>query len=502
MSKRITLRNLTRALTVGLTCGGLLTACEQPRQESTSDEAIGSAQSEIADVAHTAVERQSIGNCWLYAQATWVESLNLSALLAGAGNGGGGNTNSCSHNVCEAGDKLVADCSPCATKICDADPYCCDNEWDSVCTDAIAGVCGADACNDSAPAPVEEVKELDVSQSYWTYWHWFDQVTGYMYSDEISTGGNQWKSHAIVRDRGLMREVDFVPEDSNSEMSSRQSSALSTVNAALKNGELKSAEARRDGKLVRKVFDEAWGLSPEVRQQIDKVFGEDGEGTIRQGGSVDGTNIIDPATVPVRYTKFVDGATSVRETNLLEAVREWKEVRYPSSNTDRRKFLQRVQRALHDAQPVVITWDVEFNAMENGMNERRGSFNMQTLKDAGKPGSQGGHMTVLEDYAAETEAFGLLAAGVTLDPNNAEDKAKLDAALLTSTKIKFLRVKNSWGGNRPDRAFAKDFPGYHDLWMDYLDGPIKFCPNVDNPTNDNCNGESVPLDNVMLPPGY
>jgi hypothetical protein len=164
--------------------------------------------------------------------------------------------------------------------------------------------------------------------------------------------------------------------------------------------------------------------------------------------------------------------------------------------------LQRVQRALHDGQPVVITWDVDFNALENGAGELAGSFNLQTLEAAGAPGRQGGHMTVLEDYAAETDDFGLLEAGVTLDPEDAQDAEKLEAALLDSTEIKFLRIKNSWGADRPDRQFAPGFPGYHDLYLDYLDGPIPFCPNQEDATNDNCNGESTPLRNVMLPPGY
>ena len=111
-------------------------------------------------------------------------------------------------------------------------------------------------------------------------------------------------------------------------------------------------------------------------------------------------------------------------------------------------------------------------------------------------------MTVLEDYAAVTTEFGLIEAAKTLDPNVPGDAAKLKALLLDSTKITLLRTKNSWGANRPDRKFAKGFPGYHDLWMDYLNGPIKFCPSVDNKTDDNCTGETTPLNSVMLPPGY
>jgi hypothetical protein len=151
---------------------------------------------------------------------------------------------------------------------------------------------------------------------------------------------------------------------------------------------------------------------------------------------------------------------------------------------------------------VIVTWDVDFNAMESGMNERRGSFNLTTLAEAGGPGREGGHMTVFEDYQAETEEYGLIEAGVTLDPNSPEDQKKLDALLLPSTQIQFLRIKNSWGGFRDDRASAPGFPGYHDLYMDYLNGPITWCPSVDVKTKTNCTGKSNPLRSVALPPGY
>jgi hypothetical protein len=161
-----------------------------------------------------------------------------------------------------------------------------------------------------------------------------------------------------------------------------------------------------------------------------------------------------------------------------------------------------VQKALHDRQPVMITWDVDFNAMENSDPLLRGSFNMTTLKRLGA-GRQGVHMTVLEDYEAVTTGFGTLKAGVTLDPTIATDKAKLDAALLSTTSVKFFRIKNSWGALRDDRAAAPGFPGYHDLNLDYLNGPIAFCPDVEGTkTSSNCSAKEVPLESVMLPPGY
>lgn len=76
---------------------------QRPHQVSAID---------VTDVHHTPSKRQSIGNCWLYATATWVESLALTE------------TNE-SHNI---------------------------------------------------------------SETYWTYWHWYDSLR--FAGDEINTGGN------------------------------------------------------------------------------------------------------------------------------------------------------------------------------------------------------------------------------------------------------------------------------------------------------------------------
>jgi hypothetical protein len=407
-----------RSTVFGLSLAALV-ACA-PGQ--SSDVEISSTQQAITDVPHTPVERQSIGNCWLYAEATWVESM-------------------------------------------------------------------AKARDDG--------NELDISQSYWTYWHWYDQLTGFFPGDEVRTGGNQWTSHQIIRDRGVMLELNFVPEDDDGEMSDRQAAALDQVNAFLAGN-----SGSIDGREARELLDDAWGLSPEVRAQLDQAFGDDGARTLRQGANLSGTNIVDPGTVQVRYTERVGTSAQVRDASLLDAIQDWDTVSYPHNQSARRDFLRRVQLALHDRQPVVITWDVDFNALENNLNGREGSFNLQTLEDAGGPGRQGGHMTVLEDYAAVTDDFGLLEAGVTLDPADPDDADRLEAALRDSTQITLLRTKNSWGAARPDREFAPGFPGYHDLWMDYLNGPIAYCPGEDDPTNDNCTGETVPLANVMLPPGY
>ena len=60
----------------------------------------------------------------------------------GGGTGGGGGGTTCSHAICSTGTKLVTGCDPCATKVCAADSYCCNNKWDSVCVSEVGSVCG------------------------------------------------------------------------------------------------------------------------------------------------------------------------------------------------------------------------------------------------------------------------------------------------------------------------------------------------------------------------
>ena len=380
-------------------------------------------ENEIVNVPQTDVERQSIGNCWIYAHATWVESMHLAA------------TN----------------------------------------------------------------ESFDTSQSYWTYWHWFDQVAG-GFSSEISTGGNWTTANNIVRKYGLMAEKDFVSADVAAEMSARQASALAAMNESLKNGALKDPAARRDKKLLRSEMDRAWGLTPAVSAMLDKVFGQSVTRTFASSrpASVTGTPILRGQDFAVAYPSAPGAAP--QQKKLSQAMNEWRQAFY--SPSDKRAFLLRVQNALHAAQPVIITWFVDFNALENRDNARKGSFSLTTLKELG-PGRQGGHMTVLEDYQAKLSDGRLLEAGKTLDPKKPADAELLKSALGTGTDVQFLRVKNSWGAARPDRAFAPGMPGYHDLYLDYLNGPVKRCTEKNGSTDTtDCKFDHTPLQNVVLPPGF
>ena len=106
-------------------------------------------------------------------------------------------------------------------------------------------------------------------------------------------------------------------------------------------------------------------------------------------------------------------------------------------------------------------------------------------------------MVVMEDYEIDNvPGFGTLKVG-TLETR----PAALTAALSDTAKLKLIRIKNSWGNSRADRQFV--VPGYHDLYMTYLNGPLKECTQTPEGTSilSQCHN-GTPLNDVVIPPGY
>ncbi len=174
--------------------------------------------------------------------------------------------------------------------------------------------------------------------------------------------------------------------------------------------------------------------------------------------------------------QYSQGPGNPVTTSLGWAVGAWNQVEASGS----RQFLKRIQRALHDEQPVVMMWRLDLNALE-GSGKRRGSFNKTTYDQngPGSPGRQGIHLTVAEDYQA------VLADNTVLPAGRDATAAQLQQALETSTRIQFFRTKNSWGTGSYPSPPGKD--GYTDLYLDYLTGPV---------------GGRQAFMFVVLPPGY
>jgi hypothetical protein len=397
--------------------------------DNDNDEQLTEASTDaLTDVTHSAVKRQSIGNCWMYATMSWAESLHK----------------------------------------------------------RVAG------------------EELNLSESYSSYWYWFEQIAnGGLDGDAISTGGWFRSATDLFMRYGVMKEADFIPEEASIEMSGRQKTALDAINVSLKSGLLKDPANRRNREVVRAELNRAWALNASVVSQMDTVFGTRVVRTLdRSTVSTRGTGILRARDISVKTT---DSQTMQLATvTLADAIGvkssqgrgwgsrsgryAWQEASYPSSATARRETQIRMQRALHDANPVVMSWFVDFNALD-----AQGRF----FAPPASPGRQGGHMVALEDYEVDNvPGFGTLKVGELETRPEA-----LKAALSPQAKIKLIRVKNSWGSVRPDRQFA--LPGYHDLYMSYLEGNVKHCQERADGTTDTSNCyDDTPLNDLVLPAGY
>jgi hypothetical protein len=410
----------------------------------------------ITDIPQTWVRRQTVGNCWLYAAASWAESLNKSTL---------------------APDEPMP-----------------DGAVTSVIIPADAGDAGY-----TGPEPWRP-SGLNMSESYWTYWHWFDQLAnGSNGATEITTGGYFVTAAEIMNRYGLMKEADFIAAERWFESSPTQKRALATINESMKTGALKTRDARQDRAIVRAELDRAFELPASIIEKMDQVFGRAVTRTLdRSSVETAGTGIMRAREVPVLVRDPVTRQPVQRTlqdaigTRGVSGGREgpfaWNQVSYPSSASARRQTLVRVQKAMHDQQPVVVSWRVDFNAQDP-----QGRF----LAPPEEPGAQGGHMVIVDDYQInDVPGFGSLTAGTLETRPDA-----LQAALSPSANIEFIRVKNSWGTGRADPSFVPG--GYYDLYLKYLDGPAKNC--VQNPegtdSTDDC-FDGTPLSHFILPAGY
>jgi hypothetical protein len=394
---------------------------------SSSDETPSSSADEIVNLPHTDVKNQAIGNCWLYATSSWLEAL---------------------HN----------------------------------------GATG---------------EALDLSESYWSYWHWYLQIlwsadaeegVGFDIKDQVQTGGGFAMAAHILKYMGSMHEGDFIPEEQGAATSRRQSTALAAINKSLREGALKDKEARRDMALIRQEMDEAWQLGPEVRERLDLAFGRALE-NFGMDPDEETTKIIPSSQLlvqsrdPVTHEKM-----NVPLSDILPSAVEgvpggrfaWEEVAYPESPEERRAFLKRMQLALHDGVPPLLTFMVDFAA------NRGNKFDIIPAS----PGRQGGHMVAVSDYQAENvPGFGTLRAGVLEEREEA-----LEAALADEVVIPFIRVKNSWGATGAGDEFTVS--GHYDLFMTYLNGPVKNCLQPDGEMDRNNCKDDTPFTSLVLPAGY
>jgi hypothetical protein len=328
----------------------------------------------VTSVKHTAVKRQSIGNCWLYAQATWLESLLK-------------DTNG---------------------------------------------------------------EDVDVSETYWTYWDLYHKLLEKkpVPEEELNTGGTWGMSSEIIRRYGWVTEAEFIESEATETMSEAQSCAEDYI----------MAQGKEGGTL----YDVNLRTPEYVRAELDKAFSCDGKYTVNMDAAREKER-------SATKTMLVD-VKSGRQYSLATMLNSWRQISGPGAygSVEGKKLVsevelsryrnieQRIKKALNDRYPVVMSFYVTFNAPD-----QNGVFNLTTLAEKGELGSGGGHMVVLHDYTVDNvpsdDGFISLAEG-DLDPE-LKEKALLG-------EMNYLVAKNSWGANRRDRPWLRD--GYSRFTWDYL----------------------------------
>lgn len=350
----------------------------------------------VTEVEHTWVKRQSIGNCWLYAKATWLESLYLS----------------------------------------------------------------------------HHGESINVSESYWTWWHWYDQIR-YGYASEVNTGGSWYESTRIVLNHGWVQEGEFIAEEAQVEMSERQADALEFVNRELKQGRLMES-VNRTPSLIRQVLDEAFQVNMAEVEPLSRAANE----TVLGVESLLGGRRFRNVTLSMMLGR---GRPNTR----------WNRVNFPQTYGEdgvadestvklREQVFKRVMRALNAKFPVVMSIKVDFNALDTHDQ----TFKKSLLDEMGAPGVQGGHLVVLSDYVVNNvPGYGWLGEGDM-------DEETKEAALLG--ELVYLKAKNSWGTNRADRGLTD---GYTRFDLPYMTGQLLW-------QGDGYSNYHQALKMFILPPGF
>jgi hypothetical protein len=387
-------------------------------------------------------DQKNTGNCWLYATAGWAESLEYA--------------------------KLIAE--------------------------------GKARLDDPSTRPYH------LSIAYWNYWDWYGKLVGgtvkgtkvSALKEQLDSGGSWGVAVEIAERYGIARARSVIGDDVHNE-ADHTSAALKVMAESLANGPLKSSAARRDRTVVRKELDRAFAFQPGVREAMTAAFG-DGSRTFVDGTATGNAIITAPADHSINVPRPDGHAKTVSLRDAIGRCMEgdnpdrrtgayaWSVLPFlPSTADATREYFRRIQRALHQNVPLPISWYVA----SNGDEGHDGEYISISAKPAVAADS-GSHETLVDDYEVEdVPGFGLLRAGTL-----ASEAAK-SAALADRSRIRFLRVKNSWGRN--ENAYGP--AGYNDLYVDYLTGTVRACPKGARSNDSRCE-HHVPLEDVILPSGF
>jgi len=412
-----------------LVLGGSLFACAACVVPSAD-----SIEDSVTTTPETSVRNQKdTGNCWLYATTAWVESL-------------------------EYADRI-------------------------------------DRGTASADDPSTRPEHFSVA--YLDYWDWYTKITtgqvkykrAQTIKDTLDSGGSWGAAVEIIASYGLMRTTDF----SDKKDADLATSALDSITKSLISGALRDPNARRNGAIVRRELDKAFGLKASVSSALASAFDD---GSTKFPSAAASSTVIDPNAFEVLLP--IRDARSERHA-LIDAIGDraggddpdkrtgayaWSVVAFDAqAQSDTREYFRRVQRALNAGVPLPISWYFA----SNGDPTNQGKYTDIPAKPAVVADS-GGHETLIDDYEVkDVPGYGTLAAGTPASQD------AMNASLDDGARVVFLRVKNSWGA-------SEGTGGHDDLYFDYLTGTLRVCPKGD-PKSAKCTTE-IPLEDVTLPAGF
>jgi hypothetical protein len=315
-------------------------------------------------------------------------------------------------------------------------------------------------------------EELNLSESYLTYLHWFSRIRSGVFlfdakDGSFNTGAFFTDGEELVARYGLMDEGAFISTEANLDRSARQEAAETAVKAALATGgALATPEKRADAANVRKVLNDAFKLPASVSAKLTRAFGADLSKTRGHGANIAASGFRDPAKMIVavladgKQITLDDALGEIDPNRPHDAKRDrserrgpyaWQLVPFGKTKDERAASTLRLKKALNAGFPVAMDW---FPAWKNF---DRGDGSFKGVPDKSEGG--GWHVSVAHDYQVNVPGTGVIPVGTVV-----HDPAVLAKTLQPEAVIELVRLKNSWGKGQGPAGL----PGYTDTSWQYL----------------------------------
>lgn len=306
--------------------------------------------------------------------------------------------------------------------------------------------------------------DINLSESWISYWNAYWRLVWDETGEESpSTGGGMELAAGIISQYGYIMEGDFIPEEAEEAFSQRQDAAMDYIEKQAKPG------GRLFGKNNR--------TEENIIKELNAAFGVDIKEAMRKAKPAE-TLIVDKDGTNLKQI-LADGNEKQRWHSVVYPLAKKSGSSKEELQARRLELIKRVQRAINDDMPVVMSFWVAMGAIDKA----DGGFKVEAIQE-GNMGTQGGHMVVVTDYTADNvPGVGSVEEGPV--------SPEIRAAALDGT-LRYFKVKNSWGINRAERGLTD---GYSRIYLNYMLEEINWDIDGDKFT-------APSVQEFILPPGY